>query len=440
MQSVLILAALMLPLVGLLLSSKRRLALSAVVLSTLCATALIFLPGTVRFDWVPELGISLSLGFTPLSLPFFLLTEILLLVALALAWREPHFPGVLAFGWSMLLIFAAQDLILFLIGWGLALVIGFFLLARDPYLSTRFALFQGTALMLLMAVFVGMIVSAGNSASFDRLLAVKPLTNAPLWLVILLFVAFTVACLIPMGVFPFSPWLSDLREVPCSSFILVLGAWTKVGIYGFLLFGAGMFPTLMRAAVPWLVALGLLTLLGGAFVSMTQRQMRPFLIQVTVAFSGLSLIGVFSGQLYGYEGAILLALSHGLAIAALSSLPPPHALWPRRPRIAMLVLLGCLALLGFPGFLGFPAVAFLFSGGWAIQPWVGVCMALGMGILLTATVLFFTGFAGEGEGQDGWRMSPWFPLLLSLLFGVLPPLLVGPLGTALLPMMPLFGF
>ncbi len=391
-----------------------------------------------RLELVGEIGLVPSWGLTGVNLPFLLLTAILIPLLLLVGWHDStsFLAGLMVAGSGLLTTFAAQDLLLFLFGWLLTFLATYFLFSgwgKTPFSAQKFLLVNGLALFLLFFAFVALFVFSGN-LDFTQLLFVKPLVNAPFWLQVAVFSALLIAFLIPLAPFPFHSWFLECFEsAPPALRILTAAGFLKVGTYGLVLFAAGMFPSLLRASVPLLLFLGIVTALGAALVSFKQTDLNALIATATVSLSGMSLIGILSGQLSGIEGAILLSLANGLAVAALLALPS-SSVW---------LIPAAFAFLGLPGFLGFAGSHLLLSGAWIVHPWIATTLVFSLWLVFGALVLYFGPFRAKKKAgvSETFRVFPAVSLIfLSLWLGVFPNLLLVSLNRALVPIMPLFGF
>jgi NADH-quinone oxidoreductase subunit M len=425
---------------GFLPSWGKRIALSLALIALILLAGMAFsgeFPG--RLALIGEIGLVPSWGLTGVNLPFLLLTALLLPLLLLVGWDEPtgFLAGLMIAGSGLMTTFAAQDLLLFLLGWLLTFLATYFLFSgwgKNPFSAQKFLLMNGLALFLLFFAFVAISVSSGNQTDFTQLLSVKPLVNAPFWLQVSVFSAILIAFLIPLAPFPFHSWfLESFESAPPALRILTAAGFLKVGTYGLVLFAAGMFPSLLRASVPLLLFLGILTALGAALVSFKQTDLNALIATATVSLGGMSLIGIFSGQLPGIEGALLLSLGNGLAVAALLALPSA-SVW---------LIPAAFAFLGLPGFLGFAGSHLLLSGAWLIQPWIATALVFSQWLIFGALVLYF-GLSKTEKKLRVFSVNRVFPavslIFLSLWLGVFTNLLLVSLNRALVPIMPLFGF
>lgn len=172
--------------------------------------------------------------------------------------------------------------------------------------------------------------------------------------------------------FPLHLWLDSAMEGPLpttilrNSVVIPVGAWVLIKLT----------PVLALSSVvdSVAVAIGSVTAIGAAFISIAQVDGKRVLSYLTSSFMGLVLIAVGTSQV-GVAYFLLMAFS--VAIAALiastgsviltcvtQDLTQLGGLWARRPVTALSFVFGALGILGLPPFGGFWAMRFLETSLW----------------------------------------------------------------------------
>jgi formate hydrogenlyase subunit 3/multisubunit Na+/H+ antiporter MnhD subunit len=131
----------------------------------------------------------------------------------------------------------------------------------------------------------------------------------------LLFAGFAVKA----GIVPLHVWLPLAHSIaPAPASAVLSGVIVNIGLLGWLRFVTPDALPAADAAVPWLVALGLVTCFYAALAGLKQRKLKSVLAYSTVSQMGLVLIG-FAMTLGGGSAlpVLLFALHHGLNKAAL---------------------------------------------------------------------------------------------------------------------------
>jgi formate hydrogenlyase subunit 3/multisubunit Na+/H+ antiporter MnhD subunit len=338
------------------------------------------------FDWLTELGGSLSLELDALS-AFFLIPIGLVSALCALyAWQylEPT-PGGKPIGlaWgctnlmtaSMMLVVLARNGLLFLLVWEFMAVNAFFLVAydrrkpqaREAGWTYLVAAHLGTAFLMVMFV---LLAYPGRSLDF---------ANATSGRASLVFVLALIGFGTKAGFVPLHIWLPDAHAVaPAHVSALMSGLVIELGIYGIL-------RVLSLVGVPadavwwaWLmIAVGLTSGVLGILYGLAQRDLKRLLayssienIGIVGMGMGVGLLGARLGnpliQVLGFAGALLHVLNHSLYKSMLflaagavahgtgtTDMEKLGGLAKRMPWVSAAFLLGAVAIAGLPPLNGF---------------------------------------------------------------------------------------
>ncbi|MCK6522089.1 NADH-quinone oxidoreductase subunit M [Myxococcota bacterium] len=361
----------------------------------------------------PALGpVSLHLGVDGLSvlfLPVAALLALLMTVYAQLVKKERAdrwAACVLGLLSTLMLRICAVDLSVFWVASAVELPLVLTLLrgwgagARRDEAAARAARFLGLSLVLFA---VGAVMLAADHAvrvgvwTFDAAeLELNPSGGR------VGMVAFTLlfqALALRAPLFPWHGWLSDVvAEGPLVGLnVFLLGV--KIGTLGMLRF---VLPLAPDAAAAWAPALSVIAGAGivyGSLLALVQPDLRRVLAYAAVAHSGVVVLGLFSLNHAGLEGAILEMLNFGVAIAGLYfvtgflqarvgevAMHRLGGLWAVAPRLSFAFLVVTLAGIGMPGTSGFDALHLLIDGA-AEAHHYGVALGLGLGTVLIAGVL-----------------------------------------------------
>ena len=281
--------------------------------------------------------IRLSLGLDGLSLWFFGLTTLLMVVSVLVSWqaivqRPAAYYGLLLLLESgMLGVFAARDIILFYVCFEFTLLPLLFLIGvwgseERRYAAVKFFLFTFTGSMLtflgLLAIVLWNSYQTGtltfSIAALSDSLALRPLgLTAQTWIFLALFAGFAVK--VPL--FPLHTWLPLAHvQAPTAGSVLLAGVLLKVGSYGFLRFCLPMVPGAVAAMMPWLLWLSVIGILYGALVALAQDDMKRLIAYSSVSHLGFCMLGVFALNPLGAQGGTLQMINHGLSTGGLFAL------------------------------------------------------------------------------------------------------------------------
>jgi len=280
-------------------------------------------------------------------------------------------------------VFLAKDLLLFALFWDLMLVPVFLLMVgwgslgggprRTGTAAWRYLIYNlagGLCLLLATAAFGVVHGSTDVIGNASAQVVIGNVWGA--WI----FSGFAFAFLVKTPVFPFHTWMpGTYGELPPPVVAVVSGVQSKAGLYGFIAIGLPFFAVQMRAAVPLMVTLGLISLLYGAFTSLTQVDAKRIVAYSSLSHLGLILIAIFSFDPLAIAGAVVYIVAHGLFSAALflslgyveareetRSLQRLGGLAHNNPRLGGALMLAALAALGLPGLAGFAGELLILTG------------------------------------------------------------------------------
>lgn len=347
-----------------------------------------------QWNWIPTLGITFKLGVDGISLLLVMLTTFLLPVTLLGTWNAVHDKVkaylILFFLMTsgMLGVFVALDLFVFYVFWELTLIPMYFLIGiwggpRRIYAAIKFFLFTmaGSVLMLVAILYLYWNTGEAGSHTFDLaaiLAGFRGSGSEQLWL----FWAFALAFAIKVPMFPVHTWLPDAHvEAPTGGSVILAGVLLKMGTYGFLRFAMPLFPSGLRAAMPILVALAVIGILYGAWLSIAQKDVKKLVAYSSVSHLGFVMLGLFALTPEGVAGGVLQMVNHGISTGALFL--AVGVIYERRhtrliadfgglarvmPVFAVVFMIVCLSSVGLPGTNGFTGEFLILLGAFRTFP------------------------------------------------------------------------
>ncbi|MET0673703.1 MAG: Na+/H+ antiporter subunit A [Microbacterium pygmaeum] len=278
------------------------------------------------FDWIPPLGIELSMRMTTLSWVMTLIvTGVGALVMLYCRW---YFRGkteglaqfsavLLAFAGAMYGLVLTDDLVVLIMFWEITSVLSYLLIgyynrrsaSRRAALQALLVTSLGGLVMLIGVVL--MVVQTGTS-SISAILAAAP-TGAVVDGALVLIL---VGALSKSAIFPFHFWLPGAMAAPTPvSAYLHAAAMVKAGIYLIALFAP-----VFAGAGPWrpiVVGLGVFTMLLGGIQALRESDLKRILAFGTVSQLGFLTIVLGYGTRDAALAGLALLISHALFKSAL---------------------------------------------------------------------------------------------------------------------------
>ena len=385
--------------------------------------------------WAPSLGMAYHVGVDGLGVLMLALSALVVLMSLFASWNNEKLGAVytalvLFLEAGLFGTFTALNFIHWFIYWELSLIPAFFLVRiwggkGRAKAANQFFLYTMVGSVALLLAFLALFLATGRFDFVDlaQLAQSGQLTTAlsqnlhwsgnPEHLGMLLFWAAFFGFAVKTPVVPFHTWLpSTYAEASSETTMLLTGAMSKMGVYGFLRILLPIFPQQMQRAEKPLLWLAVATIVLPAFAAWAQKDLKRTFAYSSINHLGYCVLGVcvaakFTGADAGLAaekaaaltGVLLQMFSHGLTAAALFWF---IALLERRsgglrgiedfgglrrivPVFSGLMGLAIFASLGLPGLNGFPAEFLIFKGSFPLAPRATSVSVLGL--LMTAVFL-----------------------------------------------------
>lgn len=370
--------------------------------------------------WIPSLGVSYFMGVDGLSILMVLLTTFIMPLAISSSWHsithqvKNYYIFMLLLEAGMLGVFLAQDLFLFYIFWEFTLVPMYFLIGiwggKDRvYASIKFFLYTmaGSLLMLLAILYMGIQGGTFSIASYapvglagliEQRAAFGDVQN---WL----FWGFALAFMVKVPVWPLHSWLPDAHtQAPTAGSIVLAGVLLKMGTYGLMRFNLPLFPEASAEAAPLVAVFAIIGIIYGAIVSFAQTDVKKLVAYSSISHLGFVVLGIFSLNAAGIQGAIIQGVNHGLSTGALffmvgiiyeqrhtREMSEFGGLWKIMPVFAVTSLVVTLSSMGLPGLNGFVGEFSILLGSMGAEsfgesPWIYTAFAT-TGVILAAVYL-----------------------------------------------------
>ena len=296
--------------------------------------------------WVPSMGIHFLLAADGISRVLVLLTGIAAVAGVLFSWNidlrtNQFFAFYLALIGGVYGVFLSCDLFLLFVFYEIAIVPKYFLIAiwgstRREYAAMKLALysFVGSA-MVLIGLLAAYVTAGSQSTTLASLAHAGLPVSFQMWCFPLVFVGFAILA----GMWPFHTWAPTGHvAAPTAASMLLAGVVMKLGAYGCLRVGIGLFPHGLdpwgftfiglgswRDVFAWLAVIGIVY---GALVALAQTDFKFVIGYSSVSHMGFVLLGLMTLNQIGVDGAVLQMFSHGVIAGLLIRHRRPHGLRP----------------------------------------------------------------------------------------------------------------
>ena len=316
------------------LNSKSKMRTIAITTSLINFLISIFLwlnfdSNTTQFQFVSEFDYltfgHLNFGVDGISLYFVLLTTFITPIAIISNAYNINYNlkffliSFLILETLQLALFLVLDLLLFYIFFESVLPILFIVIIvygsgefrfRSANLFFLYTLFG--SLFMLLAIL--QIFNLAGTTDFQLLSLVEINADAQkiLWL------AFFLAFAIKTPLWPFTGWLYRAHaDSPLAGSILLAATILKFATYGYIRILINFLPDATNYFGPLVQTIAIITLIYASLTTIIQQDTKTLIAYSSIAHMSVVILGLFSNNIQGIEGAILLALAHGFVSPAL---------------------------------------------------------------------------------------------------------------------------
>jgi len=292
--------------------------------------------GKVQFEekyvLIPELNLSLHLGFDGLSYLMYILTTLVSLVAILWSTRDHQISHRLKeyYAWFLLTetflvgVFASLDLMVFYVFYELTLVPMFFVIGIWGYKLRLYSAYKFFIYIFVSSLFLLLgIVSLAvqhyrqfGKFSFNYLDLIN--NKYDLTFEVFMFLLFLIAFAVKTPIVPFHTWLPDAHgEAPTAGSVVLAAVLLKMGTYALLRFNIGLFPIASVYLMPIMVLWGILTIVFASWFTISQSNVKRFVAYSSVSHMGFVVAGMFLLNAEGLRASITEMFAHGLTSSAL---------------------------------------------------------------------------------------------------------------------------
>src|SRR5258708_6060793 len=269
--------------------------------------------------------LNLKFGVDAISLYFVLLTTFVTAIALLSSYNlnskyvKLFFVSFLLLETLQICAFVSLDLLLFYIFFESVLPILFIVIVifghgkdrfRSAYLFFLYTL-AGSLPMLLSILTINSYIGS-TDFQLISLSEISLESQKYLWL------GFFIAFAVKTPLYPFIIWLPKAHsDSPLAGSILLAGTILKLATYGYLRVLINFLPDATNYFSPLIQTIAIISLIYASFSTIIQQDTKRLIAYSSVAHMAVVVLGLFSNNLPGIEGAILLAIGHGFFSPAL---------------------------------------------------------------------------------------------------------------------------
>lgn len=280
-------------------------------------------------------GPNIIIGIDGISLYFVLLTTLLIPICILISWNSTS--NVVSIKGLIILylileslligVFVVLDLLMFYVLFESVLIPMFLIIgiwgSRSRKIHAAYQFFLYTlfgSLFMLLAIL--MIWNISGSTDYLSLLEMTNMwTGASsdysiyqyyFWL------AFFISFAVKTPIIPFHIWLPEAHvEAPTGGSVLLAGILLKLASYGFLRYSIPLFSDASLYFTPLIICLSVISIIYSSLTTLRQIDLKKIIAYTSIAHMGVVNIGIFSNNITGIEGSILLILAHGIVSPAL---------------------------------------------------------------------------------------------------------------------------
>ena len=445
--------------------------------------------GELQFEelhpWIPAIGVRYHVGIDGLGLLMLLLSAIVVPMSMAASWKiqeatSLYFALILFLQAGLFGTFSALDFFHWFLFWELSLIPAFFLIRlwggpQRAAAATQFFVYTMVGSVALLLAFLAIFQCTGK---FDFIGLSELARNGQLipalageigWhrlgpqhIALILFGGAFLGFAVKVPLIPFHTWLPQAyAEAPTGTTMLLTGAMSKMGVYGFLRILLPIFYVEMRSVRTPLLWLAVATIILSAYAALAQTDLKRILAYSSINHLGYCMLGIFSvagftadvpafatAKAAALNGVILQMFNHGLTAATLfwfvallekrsgglRGLNDFGGLRKVAPVFCGLMGIALFSSLGLPGLNGFVSEFLIFRGAFPLATWATTLAVVG---LLATAIIILTilqrVFSGPLNGR--WstlqdltteeRLSLLPAIAIMFVLGIYPQLVLG---------------
>ncbi len=219
----------------------------------------------------------------------------------------------------LILAFLTNNILTFYVLFELVLIPIFFIIglwgSRNRKILAAFQLFLYTLFGSLFMVFaIAYIYVTKGTLVLNELIGAEWSTLEER----LLWCAFFLAFAIKIPMVPFHTWLPEAHvEAPTSGSVILAALLLKLGTFGLIKYSLALFPIASWYFAPFVYLISLISILYSSLTTLRQIDLKKIIAYSSIGHMNFITLGIFSFNVQGLDGALLIMISHAFISSTL---------------------------------------------------------------------------------------------------------------------------
>ncbi|MGY6529062.1 MAG: NADH-quinone oxidoreductase subunit M [Cyanobacterium sp.] len=382
------------------------------------------------YQWLPFIGLNYVSAIDGLSLPLVILNCLLITLAIYSSESGTKTLTKPTLYYILILLLAscvngaliAQNLLLFFIFYEIKLVPIYLLISiwgnkKGSYAGTKYLLYTAFSGIFVLTGFLALtFLSDINSFDYANIQS----NLLPLGKQIIILITIVIGFAIKIPIIPLHTWLPDAYTESSTPVSMLLGGIvSKLGTYGLIRFGLGLFPDTWVNITPYIAILAVISAIYASLIAISQTDIKKMIAYASIAHINFVVLATAAATDLAIVGAIAQMFAHGLIVALLFHLAgiledktntrdinQLHGLMnPYRglPFVGGLMITAVMASAGIPGMVGFVGEFLTFQGSFAVFPIYTLICLIATGLTAVYFVILLNQiFFGRMENSTGY--------------------------------------
>lgn len=316
---------------------------------------------TESYSWIPQLGVTWSMGTNAFSLIMILGASIIVTLSLISGWKDNehifalennsllgskkakknsdllvenfmqttkdeknYVALVLLLEAFIITIFTTTDLFVFYLAFEAMLIPAYFMISRfgigidKSKAAMKFLLYSLFGGLVMLLGIVTIFVNLPPEENAFRMDVLPTILDLPFHLEIFVFLSFFIAFAIKAPMVPLHTWLTSTVENarPSTSAILV-GILDKIGTFGMLSFTLVLFPNAVNYLGIYIIIWAIISVFYAGLLAIWEKNLLRLISLTSVSHFGFIILGIYVGSDLALSGAMLYMVAHMVSIAGL---------------------------------------------------------------------------------------------------------------------------